>query len=179
MDLGFEHDAVLRRADIDALELVFGGHLALDEFAVFGVDFAHVLGDLAAQILVDLDDLQLGLARLALGLSDRGQQLPALAFDAGGVALERSHSVYRHQVFLVKIAHALELLVDQRGLACLCVQLRGQTDDFVLELPDALSQLRLLAGAGRAAQLEQLALVVDRVGDGRIARRGPGDRAGT
>ena len=40
-----------------------------------GVDLAHVLGDLAAQILIDLDDLQLGLGDLALGLGDGGDQL--------------------------------------------------------------------------------------------------------
>ena len=44
------------------------------------------------EILVDLDDLQLGFGHLALGLGDRGDELAALAFDAGGVALERGEA---------------------------------------------------------------------------------------
>jgi len=54
-----EHEAVLRRADVDALELVLGGDLALDEFADLAVDLAQLLGDLAGGVLVDLNDLQL------------------------------------------------------------------------------------------------------------------------
>ena len=75
VDVRLEHHAVLRRADVDALELILGRDLALDEFADLAVDLAHLLGDLAAQILVDLDDLQLGLGDLALGLGDRRDQL--------------------------------------------------------------------------------------------------------
>ena len=75
VNVGLEHDAVLWRTDVDALELVLGGDLALDELAILGVDLAHVLGDLAAQILIDLDDLQLGLGNFAFGLRDRGDQL--------------------------------------------------------------------------------------------------------
>ena len=54
MDVGLEHHAVLRRADFDALELVFGGDFALDELADLAVDLARLLGHLAAQIAVDL-----------------------------------------------------------------------------------------------------------------------------
>ena len=81
MHVRLEHHAVLRRADVDALELVFGGDLALDELADLAVDLAHFLGDLAAQVLVDLDDLQFGLRDLAVGLGDCGDQLPALALE--------------------------------------------------------------------------------------------------
>ena len=63
-----EHHAVLRRADVGALELVLRRHLALDEFADLAVDLAQFLGDVAAEILVDLENLQLGLGDLALGL---------------------------------------------------------------------------------------------------------------
>jgi hypothetical protein len=42
-----EHDAVLRRADIGALELILRGHLAFNVFADLAVDLAHLLGDVA------------------------------------------------------------------------------------------------------------------------------------
>ena len=41
VDVGLEHHAVLRRADVDALELVLGGDLALDELADLAVDLAQ------------------------------------------------------------------------------------------------------------------------------------------
>ena len=62
------HDAVLRRADVDALELVFGRHLALDELADLALDLAQLARHLAAEVLIDLDDLQLDLADLAARL---------------------------------------------------------------------------------------------------------------
>ena len=63
------HDAVLRRADVDALELVLGRDLALDQLGDLGLDLAQLLGDLAScRSWIDLDDLQLGLGDLALGL---------------------------------------------------------------------------------------------------------------
>jgi len=55
-------------------------------------------GDLAGSILVDLDDLQLGLARLALAWATE----PAIArarLDFGCVAFERIHTLQRHQIF--------------------------------------------------------------------------------
>jgi hypothetical protein len=61
-----EHDAVLRRPDVGALELILGRHLALDEFADLAVDLAQLLGGVARLLLVDLEDLQLGLDDLAL-----------------------------------------------------------------------------------------------------------------
>src|SRR6202012_4162931 len=87
--------AVLRRADIDAPQLILGGDLALDEFADLVVGLAQILGDLACHVLVDLDDLQFGLGDLALGLGARGYQLGALPVEAGGVALELRKTRYR------------------------------------------------------------------------------------
>src|SRR5439155_21442797 len=63
-----QHDAVLRRADVDAAELILGGDLALDELADLVVGLAQILGYLADHVLVDLDDLQFGFGDLALGL---------------------------------------------------------------------------------------------------------------
>jgi hypothetical protein len=62
------HHAVLGRANLDALELIFGRHLALNELADFALDFAQLARDLAAEILIDLDDLQLNLSDLAARL---------------------------------------------------------------------------------------------------------------
>ena len=62
-------DAVLRRADVDALELVLRGDLALDELADLAVDLAQFLGDLAAQFLIDLNDLEFDLGDLAARLA--------------------------------------------------------------------------------------------------------------
>ena len=80
---------------------------------IFGVDLAHVLGDLAAQILIDLDDLQLGLGDFAFGLRDRGDQLRALAFEPRGVALERGQPRDLHKIVFPELADAFELLADQ------------------------------------------------------------------
>src|SRR6266852_5464859 len=62
-----QHHAVLRRADVGPPQLVFGGDLALDEFADLVVGLAQILRNVSDQILVDLDDLQLGFGDLALG----------------------------------------------------------------------------------------------------------------
>ena len=52
------------------LQLIHRGDLAFDQFGDLGADVGKLLGDVAAQVLVDLDDLQLGLGNLALGLRD-------------------------------------------------------------------------------------------------------------
>ena len=56
--------------------------------------------------------------------------------------------------------------------------LRLEAADLFVELLDPLAQLRLLAGARGAAQLEQLALAVDDRGDVGIAGARPADPAG-
>ena len=105
-----QHHAVLRRADIDPPQLVLGGHLALDEFADLVVGLAQILGDVADHVLVDLDDLQLGLGDLALGLGARGDVLRALAVEPRGVALQRGQPRNLHQMLVVEIADAGEFL---------------------------------------------------------------------
>ena len=87
--------------------------------AILPCDLAQLLGDLAAQFLVDLQDLQLDLGDLALRLGGRGDELAALAFEARRVALERRHALDLHQVLAPEIADALELLPDQLDLALL------------------------------------------------------------
>ncbi len=111
--------AVLRRADVDPPQLVFGGDLALDEFADLVVGLAQILGDVADHVLVDLDDLQLGLGDLALGLRARGDELRALAVEPGGVALQRGQPRHLHQVLVVELANADQFLLDQRDFLVL------------------------------------------------------------
>src|SRR5215203_5224162 len=133
------HHPVLRRSDIDALQLVLGRDLALDELGNLALDLAQVLGNLAAQILIDLQDLQLDLGNLALGLGGRRDELAALALEARGVALERRHALDLHEVLAPEIADALELLADQLGFALLRRDLAGEALDLLLELRDALA----------------------------------------
>ena len=113
MHVRLEHHAVLRRADVDALELILGRDLALDEFADLAVDLARLLGDLAAQIPVDLDDLQFGFGDLALGLRGLRDQLPGFALEPGRVALELGELGERNELLLPQIVDAVLLPVDQ------------------------------------------------------------------
>ena len=69
----------LRRAQVDALELVLGRRDPLLELGDLALRLAHILEHLGAEILVDLDDLQLGLADLAARAGDVGNELAALA----------------------------------------------------------------------------------------------------
>src|SRR4051812_11703788 len=151
-----QHHAVLRRADVDAAKLVLGGDLALDHFADLVVGLAQILGDLADHVLVDLDDLELGLGDLALGLRARGDVLRALAIEAGAVAFERGQAGDLHQVLVIEIPDTDELLLHQRDFPVLGPLLRGEALDLLVELLDALAQLRLLAGASVDANVEQL-----------------------
>ena len=116
---GLKHRAVLRRANFDALELIFRSHLALDEFADLAVDLARLLGDLAAEIAVDLDDLQFGLGDLASdlgGLRDqlRRSRLPA----APRRAPARSARSMRHELLFPKIVDADHFALDQLDFLC-------------------------------------------------------------
>ena len=75
-------------------------------FRDLALDLAQLLHRLGAHLLVDLDDLELGLGDAALGLGDGCDELAALAFDAGGIALERVQARDRNQVLLVEVANA-------------------------------------------------------------------------
>jgi len=78
--------AVLRRADVGALELIERGDLSFDEFTDASIDLAHFLRNLAGEVLVDLDDLQLQLGDLAFGLRGCCDQLSALGASPAAVA---------------------------------------------------------------------------------------------
>ena len=144
-------------------ELVLGGHLALDVFADLAVGLAQLLGDVAGEFLIDLEDLQLNFGDLALGFGGGGNERAALALQARLLALERGEPVELDEVLRPQIADALELLVDERHFLGLGVLLGGQPGDLLLQLLDALLQLILLAETRGAAQLEQLALARQRL----------------
>ena len=151
-----QHDAVLRRADVDAAQLILGGDLALDELADLVVGLAQILGDLADHVLVDLDDLQLGLGDLAPRLRPRGDVLRALARQPGKVALQHRQARDLDQALLVELADADQFLLDQRDFLVLGLLLRGEAGDLFVELRDALAQLRFLSGAPKHPDFEQL-----------------------
>ena len=71
-----------------------------------------------------------------------------LAVETGLVALQRGQARNLHQVLVVEIADAGELLLDQRDLLVLGLGLRGEAGDFLVQLGDTLGQLRLLARRG-------------------------------
>ncbi len=160
-----EHRTVLRGANLDALELVLGGDLAFDELANLGLDLAHLLGDIAAQILIDLDDLQLGLGDLAFDLGRAGDQLSAFPLEPRLLALQRGEPGELNQILRPKLLDADELAADQAEFLVLGGLLRSKPPRLFLELVDALPILRLLPLPGRAAQLEQLALALHHIGD--------------
>ena len=163
-----EDDAVLRSADISALELILRRDFALDIFADLAVDFAQFLGHVAGQILIHLNDLQLDFGDLAFYLRSLGDDLAALALKARFIALQRCQPVELHQIFLPQIAHALQFLLGQRDPLVLGRLLRGKAGHLLLQLGNALLQLLLLAKTVLVAQFKKLALARERLFDVRF-----------
>ena len=156
-------DARVGRANVDALELVVGGDHALDQLGDLALRLAQVFQDPAAEFLIKLDDLQLGLADPGAGARDLGNELAAVAFEPGPLALQRHVAGDADKVLLVEIGDADQLFGDEFDLAFLGLLLRGEPTDLLVALRDALSELGPLAGSGRLARLEQLLLAVDGV----------------
>src|SRR6266446_9834651 len=161
MDRRLQHHAILRRADVDATQLVFGRDLALDEFTDLVVGLAQVLGDFADHILVDLNDLQFGLGYLALGLRPRCNVLRPLACEPGRVALQHRQTRNLNQVLFVELANADQFLLHQRNFLVFRLFLRRQAGDLLVQLRDPLAQLRLLSGPSIDTNLEQLGFARD------------------
>jgi hypothetical protein len=153
-----QHDAVLRRADVDAAQLILGGDLALDELADLVVGLAQILGDLADHVLVDLDDLQFGFGDLAPRLRRAAMYCARFARQPGEIALQHRQARELDQALLVELADADQFLLDQRDFLFLGLFLRRQPCDFLVELQHPLAQLRFLPGAAEYANLEQLGL---------------------
>ena len=116
MDRELVDEAGLRRAQLDPLELVLGRRDALLELGDLALRLAQVLEHLGAEILVELDDLQLGLADLAARARDVGDELAALALEPRLVALQLREARDGDQILLVEVGDADELLADQLEL---------------------------------------------------------------
>ena len=88
-------EAVLRRADVDALELVLGRDLALDQFGRSWPRISRSSSPTSrAQILVDLQDLQLGLGDACPSpAAIVAIELAALALEPRRLALQRGQRV--------------------------------------------------------------------------------------
>ncbi len=80
---------ILWGADVDPLELIFGGDLAFDEVANLGVDITELLADITPPVHLELQDFQ----RSCLGLRHRWDQLSALPLEPSGLALKRGEAV--------------------------------------------------------------------------------------
>src|SRR5262245_49111019 len=169
MDRELEHGAVLRRTDIHPLQLVFGLKLALDEFADLGVDLAHLLLDLTAEILVDLNDLELDFGDLPPGLRDGRLQLGLFAVETGRLPLQQGKAIDLNEVLLEQVANPFELAADQLNFSFLGLLLSRKTDDLLQQLPGLLTQLSLLAQPGGPAQFEQLAFAFHDLRDFHLA----------
>jgi hypothetical protein len=85
---------------------------------------AQILERVGAEILIDLDNLQLGLADLTARAGGVGDELTALALQPRLVALELGIARNGNELLLVKFGDSNKLLPDQLELAFLCCQLR-------------------------------------------------------
>lgn len=99
------HVASLRRANVDAFELVFRRDLAFGELGDLGADVARLLRDFAPCVLVDVDDLQLNLDDLAASGSFGGNELATPTMEPRRVTLERDDS--RDELLFPEIEHAI------------------------------------------------------------------------
>src|SRR5262245_2790609 len=164
------HAAVPRRADVDALELVLGRNPFFNQLRGLCPDLGQLLAHLAAKILIDLQDLELGFGDFAPGLGDRGDQRSSCSQQPRRVSFQSHKACDWDEVLAPQFAYAFELLTDQLDFPRLAGDLLLEAADLLLELPDALVQLRLLTRARRAAQLEQPSLSYHDPRDDRIGR---------
>ena len=142
---GLKDDAVLRRADIGAFKLILGGNLALNVFADLAIGLAQLLGDVAGQVLIDLQHLQFGLSDFALGLGGGSNELPAFALQPRRFTFQCRQLVDPNKVLFPQFAHAAELLLDQFRFLGFGGLFRLESADLFLKLSDPLPQLLLLS----------------------------------
>ena len=95
------HPARLWCPDVDMLELILRGDLALTHFRDFGTRVAKLLGRFAPRILVNLNDLQFHLGDPAGGRRPGGDQRPALACQTCRIAFEGGHASEGDEVFVL------------------------------------------------------------------------------
>src|SRR5262249_42531958 len=140
-----EHDAVDRRPDINALELILGRYLTLDHLRRARTDLGQILADLGAHILVDLQNLQLGLGNLSLGLGNGRGELATLSDQPLLLTLQTGDTRIGNEILLPQLIDPDELLADPFDLLVLGDDLGLVAADLLPQLGDALTQLRLLA----------------------------------
>src|SRR5512146_3049132 len=116
MDVELVDHAALRSAYVHPLQLIFGRHLALDEFANLAVNLAQFLRNLAAEVLVNLQDLQLDFGDLAPDLRRGSDRLCEFALETRGFALQQGKAVYLDEILFPEAAHASQLALDQFDL---------------------------------------------------------------
>jgi len=103
-------------------------HIGLERFANF-----------AAEVAVDLNNLQLRLGNLPFGLRDGCDQLAALAFEARGLPLQRRQFGDGHQMSGPKLARSRELALHQDDLLRLGPLLGHVAANLLVELLYALA----------------------------------------
>jgi hypothetical protein len=123
---GLQHHAVLRRADVDAASWSSAVTLRSISSPILSLVSRRSLETSAHHVLVDLDDLQLRLGDLALGLAR------ATLCIARGSPLRRAESTFErgqarqlHQMLVVEITDADEFLLHQRDFPVLGFLLRA------------------------------------------------------
>src|SRR5712691_506673 len=98
MDGKLVDGAGLRRPDLDPAELILRGSSLLPELGDLGIRVAEIVEHSRLEILVELEDLELGLADLSALAGDRRDQLAALALEVCRVALQRRQLVAGREI---------------------------------------------------------------------------------
>src|SRR5262249_41642968 len=145
----------LRRAQVDALELVLGCRDSLLKLRNLALRLTQIFEHVSTKILIELDDLQFSLADLAACPGDIGNELPAFALQPRLIALKLRVARNGDEILMVKLGHSNELLSDQIELAFLCHDLCGKPANLLVQLGDPLAQLRALTGPRCLSRLEQ------------------------
>ena len=160
----------MRRANINAPEFVRGRISALLQFRDLCLGFAQILEHVGAEILIELEDLQLGLGDFAARTGDIGNQLTALPLQPRLVPLQLHVTLVRYEILLIEFGDADKLLADVLDFAVLRLLLGGEAADFFADLSGPFAQLRALTLASLAARLKQPFFSGDR-GIGGSSRR--------
>ena len=149
------HDAALRGADVDSLELIFGSDFLFNELGGLAANVREIPAVLGPHVLINLQDLDPRFRDLALGLRGRGNQLSTLAFETRVFALECRDAVELDELLAPELADTLKLFLDPLDLLFFGRDLRGEAADFFFRLRDALVELRFEPFARLAPDLEK------------------------
>src|SRR5712664_4666153 len=143
-----------RRAELDPLDNITGRDATLFEFGFLALRLAELLDHVGTKILIELYNLKLGFANFCFCLGDSGDQLPALAFDPCGLALQGRQPRQRYEPLVIQILHPRKFPCDQLQLLPLGRDLGIKACDLLAELRDTALQKVLLAVARIRSSLE-------------------------